>query len=125
MDEMISRAAHAVIQEFWRVQDEGDYRQLVDLFAEDARLEDPIWGVFEGREAIRGFMTTMVSEMRERQVHFTVDEICGDDSAVWARWTMHAPSGARSGAGIYRVKNGKIAYYRDYLDPPAKEPEPG
>lgn len=111
--------AQRVIEEFWRIQDEGDYRKLAPLFAEDALLEDPIWGRYEGREAILGFMTTMVSEMSERQIHFTVDEICGDDHAVWARWTMHSPEGSRGGCGIYKVANGQLTYYRDYMDSPA------
>ena len=87
--------AQRVIEEFWRIQDAGDYTKLAPLFAEDAFLEDPIWGQYRGRAAILGFMTTMVEEMAGRKVHFTVDEICGDDHAVWARWTMHmegAPS---------------------------------
>jgi steroid Delta-isomerase len=112
--------AQRTIERFWQVQDSGDYTQLVDLFAEDALLEDPIWGVYKGRDAIMGFMTTMVKEMGERKIHFTVDEICGDDQAVWARWTMHSPAGTRSGVGIYKVANGKLTYYRDYMDP-AKE----
>ncbi len=111
--------AQRVIEDFWRIQDGGDYRLLVDLFAEDARLEDPIWGVFEGREAIAGFMAKMVDEMRGRSIHFTADEIRGDDHVAWARWTMHGPEGTRGGVGIYRVEGGKLVYYRDYLDPPA------
>ena len=81
--------AQRVIEDFWRIQDSGDYTKLVDLFAEDAFLEDPIWGQYRGRDAIMGFMTTMVKEMSGREAHVTVDEICGDDHAVWARWTMH------------------------------------
>jgi limonene-1,2-epoxide hydrolase len=114
--------AQRVIEEFWRIQDGGDYTKLADLFAEDAFLEDPIWGQYRGREAILEFMTKMVEEMGTRKVHFTVDEICGDDHAVWARWTMHmegAPS--RGGVGIYKVEGGKLTYYRDYMDPPAGE----
>ena len=110
--------AQRVIEEFWRIQDEGDYTKLVDLFAEDALLEDPIWGRYEGREAILGFMTTMVKEMGTRKIHFTVDEICGDDHAVWARWTMHMDGAPpRGGVGIYKVANGQLTYYRDYMDP--------
>jgi limonene-1,2-epoxide hydrolase len=116
----MSGEAQRVIEEFWRIQDEGDYTKLAPLFAEDALLEDPIWGRYEGREAILGFMTTMVAEMGTRKIHFTVDEICGDDHAVWARWTMHSPEGARGGVGIYKVAGGKMTYYRDYMDPPAE-----
>jgi limonene-1,2-epoxide hydrolase len=113
--------AQRVIEEFWRIQDEGDYTRLAPLFAEDAFLEDPIWGEYRGREAILGFMTKMVAEMGTRKIKFTVDEICGDDHAVWARWTMHmegAPS--RGGCGIYKVEGGKLTYYRDYMDPPTE-----
>ena len=114
--------ARRVVEEFWRIQGEGDYTKLVHLFAQDSLLEDPIFGRFEGRDAILGFMTKMVVEMKERKVHFTVDEICGDDHAAWARWTMHmAGTAPRSGAGIYKVKSGKMTYYRDYLDPPSAE----
>ena len=113
--------AQRVIEEFWRIQDEGDYTKLAPLFAEDALLEDQVWGTHKGRDAILGFMTTMVKEMGERQINFTVEEICGDDHAVWARWTMHSPEGSRGGVGIYKVANGKLTYYRDYMDPPAEE----
>lgn len=113
--------AQRVIEEFWRIQDEGDYTKLAPLFAEDALLEDPVWGTHKGRDAILGFMTTMVKEMGERQINFTVDEICGDDHAVWARWTMYSPEGSRGGVGIYKVANGQLTYYRDYMDPPGEE----
>jgi len=109
--------AQQVIEQFWKVQDSGDYTALVDLFAEDALLEDPIWGTYNGRDAIMKFMTTMVKEMGERKIHFTIDEICGDDHAVWSRWTMHSPEGSRGGCGIYKVAGGKLTYYRDYMDP--------
>jgi limonene-1,2-epoxide hydrolase len=110
--------AQATIERFWQIQDSGDYTQLVALFAEDALLEDPIWGIYQGRDAIMSFMTTMVKEMGERKINFTVDEICGDDHAVWARWTLHSPAGSRSGCGIYKVANGQLTYYRDYMDSP-------
>jgi limonene-1,2-epoxide hydrolase len=113
--------AQDVIEQFWRVQDEGDYTKLAPLFAEDAVVEDPVWGTYRGRDAILSFMTKMVEEMADRKVHFTVDEICGDDHAAWARWTLHSPAGQRGGVGIYKVDGGKLTYYRDYMDPPAEE----
>lgn len=110
--------AQETIERFWQIQDSGDYTRLVELFAEDAVVEDPVWGTHVGRAAIMGFMTTMVKEMGARKIHFTVDEICGDDHACWSRWTMHSPAGSRGGCGIYRVENGLVTYYRDYVDPP-------
>ncbi len=47
------------IRRFWGIQDDHDYTRLVELFAEDATLEDPQWGVIEGKEAIGAFMQTM------------------------------------------------------------------
>ena len=46
---------------------------------------------------------------------------CGDDHAVWSRWTMHSPAGSKGGCGLYKVANGKLTYYRDYMDPPLGE----
>ncbi len=112
--------AQRVIEQFWRIQDAGDYTKVAPLFADDAVLEDPVWGRYEGREAILGFMTTMVAETEKLKIHFTVDEICGDDHTAWARWTMHSPEGTRGGVGIYKVTGGQLTYYRDYMDPPAE-----
>ena len=108
--------AQNTISRFWQIQDSGDYTQLVDLFAEDAVVEDPVWGTYNGRDAIMQFMTTMVKEMGERKISFTLDEVCGDDHACWSRWTMHS----RGGCGIYKVAGGKLTYYRDYMDPAAE-----
>lgn len=113
--------AQRVIEEFWNIQDAGDYTRLAPLFAPDAVLDDPIYGRFEGRAKILEFMTMMVAEMGERKIHFTLDEVCGDDHAVWARWTMHSPEGSRGGVGIYKVEDGLMTYYRDYMDPAAPE----
>lgn len=110
--------AQRTIERFWEIQDSGDYTRLVELFAADAVVEDPIWGTHRGPEEIRVFMTTMVKEMGERQIHFTLDEVFGDDHACWTRWTMHSPAGSRGGCGIYKVKDGQLTYYRDYMDPP-------
>jgi limonene-1,2-epoxide hydrolase len=113
--------AQRVIEKFWATQDSGDYTRLVDLFAEDALLEDPVYGTYHGREEIRTFMTKMVEQLGPAGISFTLDEVCGDDHAVWSRWTMHSPGGSRGGCGIYKVRGGELTYYRDYMDP--EEPE--
>lgn len=109
--------AQETIERFWQIQDSGDYTRLVDLFADDAVVEDVVWGTHRGRDAIMEFMTTMVKEMGARQIRFTLDEVCGDDHCAWSRWTMHSPAGARGGCGLYKVRDGKLTYYRDYSDP--------
>ena len=37
----MTRSAAETIETFWRIQDAGDYTAMVELFAEDAVLEDP------------------------------------------------------------------------------------
>lgn len=109
--------AEDTIRRFWAIQDDGDYSQLAALFADDAVLVDPVWGTFEGAEAIAGFMTKMTTEMAARGVSFRLVELAGDDETAWAQWEAVMPAGNRSGVGIYRVRDGRLTYYRDYMDP--------
>ena len=69
--------AQDTIARFWQIQDSGDYTQLVDLFAEDALVEDPVWGTYNGRDAIMQFMTTMVKEMKQQEADVS-------DADVWS-----------------------------------------
>lgn len=109
--------AYDTLAAFWRIQDSGDYTRLVDLFADDAVVEDVVHGTFRGRDAIMAFMTRMVALMGEAQIRFTLDELAGDDHVAWSRWTMHSPRGMHGGCGLYKVSHGKLTYYRDYVDP--------
>ena len=40
------RSAKEIIETFWKIQDEGDYTKVVELFDEDAGLVDPFFGTF-------------------------------------------------------------------------------
>ena len=111
--------AKAVIEEFWRIQDAGDYTALIALFTEDAVLEDPVYGNFSGREAIAGFMEKMNVEMKGRKIDFIANEIAGEGSIAWCQWTARTPAGDIEGCGLYRVRDGKLAYYKDYMNAPA------
>jgi len=115
----MTRTAQETIEEFWNRQNSGDYTQVVPLFAEDAVLEDPIFGRFEGKVAIAGFMTKMVELMGERKTHFSVQEIAGGEEVAWARWIAHTPEGDVSGCGLYRVVEGFLTYYCDYMNAPS------
>lgn len=110
--------AENTVRKFWEIQNDGDYTRLVELFAKDAVLEDPMFGTFRGREAIADFMARMNKEMGGRGIHFTLVELAGDDHTSWAQWIAHTPEGEREGVGIYRVKDGEMTYYRDYMHPP-------
>ncbi len=108
--------AYDTLARFWDLQNGGDYTKVVELFADDAVLVDPIFGTFEGAEAIGAFMTKMNQEMSKIGASFSLEELSGDDETVWAQWTATTNSGERTGVGVYRVRNGKITYYRDYMN---------
>ena len=110
------RSAHETIQLFWELQDSRDYTRTVSLFAEDAVIEDPFFGRFEGREAIGAFMAKMNKEMSARDTHFTVKEIAASGEVAWARWVAHTPRGEIEGCGLYRVVNGEMTFYCDYMN---------
>ena len=112
------RSAIETIETFWRIQDAGDYTAMVELFAEDALLEDPFFGKFEGREAIAGFMAKMNVEMKKRETHFEVVEIDGGGEVAWAQWVAVTPRGRIEGCGLYRVRDGLMTYYKDYMNAP-------
>lgn len=116
----MSGDALAVVREFWRIQDDGDYTRLVPLFSEDAVLEDPVFGTFRGRGAIGAFMTKMVSEMRGRSTRFRVVEIAGSGDVAWAQWVAETPAGEIHGVGVYRTRAGELTYYRDYMNAPPR-----
>ncbi|MBT5052745.1 MAG: nuclear transport factor 2 family protein [Gammaproteobacteria bacterium] len=112
-------SAKDIIETFWRIQDEGDYTKVVSLFAEDAVLVDPFFGTFEGKAAIGEFMKKMNAEMGAQQTSFVVREIDGGGDVAWAQWTAKTPAGEIEGCGLYRVRDGLMTYYKDYMNAPA------
>ena len=108
--------AYDTLAEFWAIQDGGDYSKLSALFSDDAELIDPIFGRFVGGDAIAGFMSKMNVEMLARGASFTLVELAGDDHTAWAQWVATTNGGERRGVGVYRVSDGQITYYRDYMN---------
>lgn len=119
----MTRNAEETIIEFWDRQNSGDYTQVVPLFADDAVLVDPIYGEFHGKEAIAGFMDKMVTEMGAQETRFSMLEIGGAggsdgaEGVAWAQWIAHTPAGDIHGCGLYRVRDGMLTYYKDYMNP--------
>lgn len=109
--------AYDTIKRFWEIQDDGDYEALSALFADDAELVDPVYGTFTGGEAIAGFFTKMNTEMAKAGATFRLVELSGDDETAWAQWAATTNKGDREGVGIYRVRDGKLTFYKDYMNP--------
>ena len=108
--------AYDTIKRFWEIQDGGDYSQLSALFADDAELVDPVYGTFTGGEAISAFMELMNTEMTKAGASFRLVELAGDETTAWAQWEATTAKGPRTGVGVYRVRDGKLTYYRDYMN---------
>ncbi len=110
--------AHDTITRFWEIQDHGDYAPLAGLFADDAQVVDPVYGTFTGGEAIAGFFTMMNVEMAKVGATFRLVDLAGDDEVAWAQWEVTTTDGRppRQGVGVYRVLDGKLTYYKDYMN---------
>lgn len=114
-------SAENLIRRYWEIQDEGDYVKLCELFTDDAVFVDPGYGTFTGREAIEGFMAIMNEELPKTGATFVVDEIVGDEQVAWARWKGTTANGEITGASIYRIRDGLIAFEQDYLNQPRSD----
>lgn len=100
----------------WKMQEDGDYERLAELFADDAVLEDPLYGVKTGRESIAGFLREVSQAARASGSTFSLDDISTDGDTAWTRWTWKRPGKEDvSGVGLYRMENGRIVYYRDVI----------
>ena len=110
--------AHETLRRFWEIQDDGDYAKLAGLFSDDAELVDPVFGTFRGGAAIAGFMERMNVEMAKAGASFRLVELAGDDHVAWAQWEATTAKGPRTGVGVYRARDGRITYYRDYMNEP-------
>lgn len=110
--------AYDTIKRFWEIQDHGDYAPLAELFADDAEVVDPVYGTFTGGKEIAGFFTMMNTEMAKIGATFRLVEMSGDDETAWAQWEVTTTDGRdpRQGVGVYRVVDGKLTYYKDYMN---------
>ena len=113
------KSAIEVIKKFWEIQDEGDYTKVIDLFSEDALFEDPVYGTFRGKLEILEFMKKMNEEMRSREMTFRAVKIDGGGEVAWTQWIAESPDGEIEGCGLYKVENGLMTYYRDYMNAPS------
>lgn len=113
----MSEDRNAFIKSYWeRIEEAQDYAALADLYLPESVLIDPVYGPFEGGDAIRGFLEQVTRDMSEMKVTFTVDEVAGEGDVGWSRWTCHLPDGTmRDGVSVYRFRGDRILYQHDYL----------
>ena len=81
------------------LRDQGDWSGLAQLFAEDARYFDPIFGWQQGRDAIGRFLEGAMAGLAER-VFSDVWHIADGDRLV-IYWQCSTPGAASESAGLY------------------------
>jgi ketosteroid isomerase-like protein len=116
--------AAAIIRQFGEVEADQRYTRLVGSFTGDAVYYDPFVGAQRGIAAITEFLGHMERVVPKLGVRFDEWEVAGDTTCGWARWTMYlpGPSGddvAIPGQSIYRLRDGKVCFAADHLDPVA------
>jgi ketosteroid isomerase-like protein len=111
------------LRRFGSVEDTGQrYTSLLELFTDDAVYYDPMMGAQRGRDEIRSFMQHMEKVVPSAGVTFRNWTVEADVSCGWATWDMIArtPDGdeiVMPGQSLYRLRDGKVCFVADYLDP--------
>lgn len=105
------------ISAYWAIiEKEQNYSALADLYLPESVLIDPVYGPFEGYDAIKAFLDQVTADMREQNVSFTVTEVAGEGDTGWSRWAITLPDGSeKEGVSVYRFRGDKILYQHDYI----------
>jgi uncharacterized protein (TIGR02246 family) len=120
--EVLARRRHLILN--------GDADGFADLFAPDAVIEAPFAGHFgmparlEGREAIRDYSRhVMASPLRledldVEQLHQTQDpEVVIAETRTTGTVTTTGRSFTATSIQVLRIRDGHIAFFRDFADP--------
>ncbi len=106
-----------LISSYWTIiEKEQNYSALSDFYLPESVLIDPVYGPFEGYDAIKAFLKQVTADMRELDILFTVAEVAGEGDIGWSRWSFRLPDGSeKQGVSVYRFKDDKILYQHDFI----------
>jgi len=113
-----------IINLFCRSFEQGSSDAFADLFTDDALYIDSLYGVYEGREAIKGFHARCHEEAKEYRFS-PLSYLSRDNEIAAFEWRLYFVSlmplstGKKitiEGAGFLTLRDGKIASYREYAD---------
>ncbi len=105
-----------LVASFWRIQNEGNYTALAELFADDALFTDQMEGEFRGKPAITDFFARMETEMPELGATFELIDFAGDTNVGWSQWWCRFENGAVPGWTLHTFRDGKITVDHDFFD---------
>ena len=113
----MTRDPKHIIDEYWAaLAREQNYSAALDYYLPHSVLIDPIYGRFDGFDAIKGFLEMVTAEMANLNVTFEVRETAGAGNVGWSQWIINLPDGeTKDGVSVYRFEDDRIAYQRDYV----------
>jgi uncharacterized protein len=116
----------SVVERYIAAAETRDEAALRASFADDAtwRLDGdlPISGTWRGRDAILDeFLATAMSYYQPDSVSIEVTSLLADGDTVVAEWTSRARTAGGDPyenhcIGVFRVRDGRIASVREYMD---------
>ena len=111
-------AAESLVREFCDAWSKLDAELLVDYFTEDGVYHNMPMAPLEGKEAIRGFLVGFLAGVSTAEFKM-VNVVASDDVVMTERidsFTLAGRFGEFPVCGVFEVKDGKIAAWRDYFD---------
>lgn len=75
---------------------EGGWDEMADLFTDDATYIDPAWGLIEGNDAIRAFMSESMAGLEDWL--FPIEWVAIDGDHVVVKWTQRLPGQRADGS---------------------------
>ena len=109
----------ALVEEFCEAWSAKDADRLAGYFTDDAVYHNMPIQPLEGREAIRGFLAGFLSGVDTAEFQIR-NLVASGDVVMTERVDVFRTTAGREGsfpvAGVFEIRDGKIAAWRDYFD---------
>jgi len=110
--------AEALVREFCEVWSKKDADLLADYFTDDGVYHNMPLAPLNGKAAIREFLVGFLAGVET--VEFKMLQLVASDDVVMTErvdnFRMAGRDGAFHVAGIFEIRDGKIAAWREYFD---------
>jgi ketosteroid isomerase-like protein len=101
---------------------EADRPETLEIFTDDIVYHESRFPAFRGKEALKGYLQQLMEAHRALQVSWEYTSVVAQGGHAAVEWTVKnaGDSGGKkfdiSGAAFFKVRDGKICYYREYFD---------
>jgi len=111
-------SSEQIVRDFCKAWERKDMDELVGFMTDDAVYHNIPLDPAKGHEAIKGVMAMFVPLSKE--IEFKILAIAADGDTVFTErvdtFVMDGGTISLPVAGVFEVKDGKIAAWRDYFD---------